>query len=540
MCFGRRYVFGSVLKLQIAVLIVSVTVLLTWVNCQATQLVFGLDTSPDRLIPITIKNPQTFPVSMQVFEGLFDLSEEGKVIPKIVERWETKDYKTWIFHVRKGAYFHTSPIFKGGAKEVTAEDVFYALTRFCSADAYSSFLLTDSIKGAREYNQGKIGHVIGLKVMDKYRLQVELVQPERFFINRISTAWICVFPREADRKEFSDRMGLSMAVGTGPYTLESRTESEIVLRKNEKYWDKKNMPQVDRIVFRVIRNDQNRFVNLQRGNIDMMVLPNSLFPSVFNQNGTLKEKIGKRFNLKLAATFNTHFIGINNRLVPDADLRRAMFWGTDRKEMINAILYGYADQTGGTIPPGINGYQPPFGENLFDPEKSRAFLKKSNYRGEPLSLLIHDIGNSEQIGQIFQVQMSRIGIKINLKKMDFSSVLNMMVKGDCQLFSMFFEYVFSSPEPILINLYSTSKIPVPNFFQFSKPAVDKMLAHLYEIIDERESLKYCARIEAKIMEDAPAIFLYRQKYVILYPKDMTGLEVSGNNHYFLEKVRIAK
>lgn len=540
MCFGRRYVFGSILKLQIVVLIVSVTVLLTWVNCQASQLVFGLDTSPDRLVPITIKNPQTFPVSMQVFEGLFDLNEEGKVIPKIIERWETKDYKTWVFHVRKGVYFHRSPIFKGGDKEVTAEDVFYVLTRFCSADAYSSFLLTDSIKGAREYNQGKTGHVIGLKVMDKYRLQVELVQPERFFINRISTAWICVFPREADKKEFSDKMGLSMAVGTGPYTLESRTESEIVLRKNEKYWDKKNMPQVDRIVFRVIRNDQNRFVNLQRGNIDMMVLPNSLFPSVFNQNGTLKEKIGKRFNFKFAATFNTHFIGINNRLVPDADLRRAMFWGTDRKEMINAILYGYADQTGGTIPPGINGYQPPFGENLFDPEKSMAFLKKSNYRGEPLSLLIHDIGNSEQIGQIFQVQMSRIGIKINLKKMDFSSVLNMMVKGDCQLFSMFFEYVFSSPEPILINIYSTSKIPVPNFFQFSNPAVDKMLAHLYEIKDERESLKYCAGIEAKIMEDAPAIFLYRQKYVILYPKDMTGLEVSGNNHYFLEKVRIAK
>jgi hypothetical protein len=65
-----------------------------------------------------------------------------------------------------------------------------------------------------------------------------------------------------------------------------------------------------------------------------------------------------------------------------------------------------------------------------------------------------------------------------------------------------------------------------------------MLNSLYEMKDEKESVAYCAKIEAKIMEGAPAIFLYRQKYVILYPRGMDGLEVSGNNHYFLEKIRI--
>lgn len=267
-------------------------------------------------------------------------------------------------------------------------------------------------------------------------------------------------------------------------------------------------------------------------------LPSSLFTSVFDKNGTLKDSVGNKFRLNLAETFNSHFIGINNKLVPDVNLRRAMFWGTDRGKMIDAILYGYGDQTGGTIPPGMNGYQSRFKNSLFDPEKAKFYLNKSQYKGEPLDLFVHDIGNSEQIGQIFQSQMARLGIKINLKKMDFNSVLNKMIKGDCQLFSMFFEYVFSSPEPILINLYSSSKIPVPNFMQFSKPEVDKMLAHLYEIRDEGESIKYCTDISARVMEDAPAVFLYRQKYVILYPKNMSGLEISGNNHYFLEKVSI--
>jgi len=522
------------------VLLLSAFCLFAAANCQASQLIFGLDTVPDRLIPIKIKSPQTFPVSMQIFEGLFDLNEKGKVIPKIIQKWNTKDYKTWIFHVREGVYFHRSPIFKNGTREVTAEDVLYSLTRFCSPESYPAFLLTDSVKGAKEFNQGKTDHVSGLRVIDRYTLEVELVRPIRFFLNTISTAWICVFPKEMGSKEFSEKAGLSIAVGTGPYALKSRTENEIILEKNEKYWNKKDMPQIDKILFRVISNDQSRFVNLQRGNIDMMILPSSLFPSVFDRNGKLKEKTVKKFRSKLAATFNSHFIGINNKLVADVNLRRAMFWATDRKKMINTLLYGYADQTGGSIPPGMNGYQPPFGKNLFDPEKAKSYLKKSQYKGEPLELFVHDIGNSEQIGQVFQAQMARVGIKILLRKMDFGSVINKIVKGECQLFSMFLEYVFSSPEPILINFFSSSKIPVPNFFQFSRPGVDKMLAHLYKIGDENESIKYCADISAKIMEDAPAVFLYRQKYVVLYPRNMTGLEVSGNNHYFLEKVRIDK
>ncbi|MBC8459756.1 MAG: ABC transporter substrate-binding protein [Deltaproteobacteria bacterium] len=507
---------------------------------QAMRLVFGLDTAPERLIPIKIKNPQTFPVSMQIFQGLCDLDEKGSVIPCIAESWDTKDYKTWRFHIRRGVFFQKSPIFQNGTREVTAEDVLYCLTRFCSASSYNAFLLIDSVIGAAEYNQGKAEKVKGLSLLDKYTIQIDLLRPELFFINRLSTALVSVFPREVDKKEYGEKVGLSLVVGTGPYVLQSRTETEVVLKRNDNYWNTATQPHFDEITFRVIRNDQMRLVNLQRGNIDLMVLPSSLFPSVFNRNGTLREYISKKFQMKIAATFNTHFLGINNTAIPDVNLRRAMFWGTNRKEIIDTILYGYADLTGGPVPPGIDGYKSPFTDSLFDPDKAKAYLKRSNYRGEPLELLLYDIANSEQVGQIFQAQMANVGIQVVLKKLDFNSVINRMVKGECQLFSMFAEYVFSSPQPILINLFSSSKIPVPNVFHFSNSAVDAMLNSLYTITNEKESVRECSRIVDRIMQGVPGVFLYRQKYVILYPKEMTGLEVSGNNHYFLEKMKIGR
>lgn len=508
---------------------------LSWAKTQ--ELIIGLDNDVERLVPIKIKNPQTLPVSMQIFQGLFDLNEKGEVIPRIIERYETKDCKTWIFHVRGNISFHRSEIFGKGMREVTAEDVVYSLKRFCSAGSFGSFVLTDSIKGAKEYNQGKTDHIEGLKALDKYTVQVILIRPERFFINRLSTAWICVFPKEMDKKEYEEKIGFSIAVGTGPYLLESRTENEIILKKNASYWDKNNMPQIDRLIFRVIRNDQIRLINLLGDKINLMVVPNSLFPSVFHPNGSLKENIRKKYQKKATSTYNIHFIGINNKAVSDVNLRRAMFWGTDRNEIIQAFLYGYGQALGGPVPEGMNGYQPPFPLNLFDPEKARACLKKSSYTGQPLELLVHDIANSEQIGQIFQAQMAKIGINIKLTKMDFGSVIQRILSGDNALFSMFMEWVYSSPEPILINMFSSSKIPVSNFFSFSNPAVDEMLESLYDFQDERESVTFCADIEAKVMEDAPTIFLYRQEYVVLYPKNMAGLEISGNNHYFFEKIK---
>lgn len=506
----------------------------------ARDLVIGLETSAERLIPIAIKSPQTFPVSMQIYEGLFDVDEKGNVIPRVIEKWETKDYRTWTFHVRKGVRFHRSPLFKNGTRELTAKDVLYSLTRFCSAESYSSFLVLDYLEGAREYNQGKADTVRGLEVIGPHTLRVKLVKPVPFFINHISTPVLAVFPQELDQKEYAGKAGLTLAVGTGPYVFKSMTDTEIVLEKNPHYWNRKTVPQVDRIVFRVIKHDQTRLASLIRGNIDLMVLPSSLYSSVFNRDGSLADRFSANYQVKSVATFNSHLIGINNKAISDPNLRRAMFWATDRAQMVASILYGHADVAPGTVPPGINGYEPPFRNSSFDLTKARDYLARSSYKGEPIELLVHDLANSEQIGQIFQAQMAKIGITITLNKMDYGSVIGRMVKGESRLFSMFFEYAFSSPEPILINLFSTAKIPVPNFFQFSDPSVDAMLADLYKLSGIRKSVMRCAEIEARIMEEAPAIFLYRQKYLILHSRDLTGLEVSGNNHYFFEKVRFSR
>lgn len=537
---ARRRRGGTVARALLACLI-AVTTAACWRSPdQGQQLVVGIESETERLDPLTIKNPQTFILSWQIYEGLLGLDEAGQVVPMLAQSWETKDSQTWTFRLRPNVSFQASELFGGPDKSrpVTAADVVWSYTAYCRPTAYSSFLLTDSVKGCADYNAKKATAVEGLRAPDDRTFEITLVKPEPFFINRLTTAWISVFPREAEEPQFKDAWGLRLAVGTGPYRLQSRTDSEVVLVKNLQYWG--GPPAIDRIVYRVIKNDQIRFSELTGGKLDLMVVPTQLLPVLMDAQGKPKAEYAGKYNITAIGTFNSHMIGMNLKRVPDIHLRRAMFYGTDRDEIIRRILYGYADVTAGTIPPGLGGYVPLFPGPLYDQERARAELKQSRYRGEDLELLVHELANSEAIGQAFQAQMKAIGLNVKLTKLDFNSVIGRMVKGEATLFSMFLEYVFSAPEPILLNMFTTAKIPVPNFWSYSDASVDQAVEALRTVASREESIRRSAEIEKTIIDGVPAVFLYRQKYVVMYSKKFDGLKVNGHGHYALKDLKLSR
>ena len=506
------------------------------------KLVIGIEAEPERLNPLTMKNPKNFIIAWQIYEGLLGLDDKGRIIPAIAEKWETSDKRTWRFHIRRNVRFHDDGMFgsSGRGRQVTAHDVVASYTAFCSPAAYPAFLLMDSIAGCADYNAGKSKTVEGIRAIDDFTVDINLIKPEPFFLNRLTSPWIAIFPKEALNKEHKEAWGLDTAVGTGPYRLVSRGDTEIVLERNPDYWDKSQSATIPKLVFRVIKSDPVRLGELKKGGVDLMALPITLYPAVLEQGSGVKSDYNEKFHSITFATFNSHMLGFNLLNVTDLHLRRAMSYGLDRKQIAKELFYGLADVTGGTVPPGTNGYMPVMDvDKLYDPELAREELKQSKYQGEPIELLVHDQMGSEQIGQLFQAQMKALGINVQLTKLDFNSVIGRMVKGDAPMYSMYFDYVLSSPEPILINLFSSSKRPVPNFWQFSDPAIDEELEALRGMAAE-EAVKASARIEQQIMEQAPALFLFRLRQMVLYSKRFENLSVTPHGHYRLAGMRAVK
>jgi ABC-type transport system substrate-binding protein len=500
---------------------------------QPGQLVVGLDAELERLDPLTMKNPKSFIVSWQIYQGLLGLDDAGNIVPEIADHWETKDNVSWQFHIRPGVNFQASDLFgpSARARPVTAEDVVASYTAFCSPAAYPAFLLTDSIKGCADYNAGKATVVDGIRAIDGTTVEVTLLKPEPFFLNRLTTPWIAIFPREALEPKYKDTWGLTFAVGTGPYQLVSRNDNEVVLKRNPDYWDQGQTPAVEKLVFRIIKNDQVRLAELEKGGIDMMLVPPQLFPVVLDSSGSLKSQYGTKFSVQTFKTYNSHMIGMNVNLIPDLHLRRAMYYGVNRQQIVQTLLYGKADVTGGTVPPGMNGYVPPFDPSkLYDPRLAHEELAKSSYKGQPIEMLVHEQADSAQIGQLFQSEMKDLGINVQLTKLDFNSVIGRMVKGDAPMFSMFLDYVFSSPEPVLLNMFSSSKRPVPNFWQFSDPTIDSELDELRQL-QSAAAIKKSEEIERQIMDQAPTIFLFRLNGVVLHSTRWRDIPINPHGYF---------
>src|SRR6202162_1479013 len=95
-----------------------------------------------------------------VFERLLTydyLARPPKLVPEAAEGMPqiSDNGKTYVFRIRKGAYFAPDPAFKGAKRELTAEDVAYSIKRHMDPKnrSYWQWLVDRQIVGLEELAQ---------------------------------------------------------------------------------------------------------------------------------------------------------------------------------------------------------------------------------------------------------------------------------------------------------------------------------------------------------------------------------------------------
>ena len=129
-------------------------------------------------------------VLTNLYDGLVEADEYGKVVPAIAESWETEDNGlTWTFHLRKGVKWVDQ---NGNEKgEVTAQDFLTSLEwvlNFHKNDAANTSMPMEMIAGAEDYynmtnemdadaalaltaESPEFADTVGIKAVDDYTLQ---------------------------------------------------------------------------------------------------------------------------------------------------------------------------------------------------------------------------------------------------------------------------------------------------------------------------------------------------------------------------------
>jgi ABC-type transport system substrate-binding protein len=104
---------------------------------------------------------------------------------------------------------------------------------------------------------------------------------------------------------------------------------------------------------------------------------------------------------------------------------------------------------------------------------------------------------------------------------------------------MSFEYVYSTPMPIIDGLMNSKRIPSPNFWRYSNSAVDAALAEFSQAADSDAANKIAAKIVGLAQDDPPSVYLYQTLTNVIQQRRVQNLTINGHSVPMLWRVTLA-
>jgi oligopeptide transport system substrate-binding protein len=345
-------------------------------------------------------------IAMHVFSRLVDNDENGKIYPSLLKDMPkvSPDGLTYFFELRHDIKFSTG-------EKLNSFDVKFTFERMLRPETKGnkSTWVFDTIKGAKDLEDGKAKDLSGFKILDINKFEIQLDKPYAPFIQGLATAYASIFP-EKECTEFKEEWN-SKIIGSGPFKVLSwEKDKEIVLVKNENYFGTK--PKLDKIVNTIVDKSHDDFAKTQvlydLGELDIISIPADKY-------NDYKDDPKYKNDLQVIQNMNTRYLTLNNQngIFKDQKVRQAISLAIDRKKLCDVILNGSAIPAYTIIPKGIDGYDENAGIE-FNVEKSKELLKEAGYpKGFTIDYLMR-YKAVQPMDFAIQGMLQQIGIKLNM------------------------------------------------------------------------------------------------------------------------------
>jgi peptide/nickel transport system substrate-binding protein len=254
---------------------------------------------------------------------------------------------------------------------------------------------------------------------DPATVRVTLKHPWAPFLSDVSLFDTGIYP-EAYFKKVGASYMTAHPIGTGPYMFDSWKRGQYLrLKKNPHYWMADKFP-MQYVEYDLIPNDNTRLLKVEAGELDVdNVLPYNLIAQVKN-NPSVKVVIDR--------STQTNYLVPNHKVAPfgDVKVRQAITHAIDRAALVKAVLYGYGTPANSFMPRGAIDYDPNIPVPSYDPALARKLLSQSSVpHGFTMNF---EVGSGDTVGNqtavIFKSEVAPLGIKVNIKPMDLTTLFH--------------------------------------------------------------------------------------------------------------------
>lgn len=487
-----------------------------------------------------------------IYEGLVKFNVSTLAIePCLAEKWEVLDNgKKFVFHLRKGVKFHDDPCFPDGkGREMNAHDVKFCFDLLCynrPTDIQAFWLFKDLVVGANEYNDatGKNpkdnSGVSGIKVIDDYTIEINLIRPFSVFIDRLALPSTAIYAKEAYEK-YGSEMRIK-TVGTGPFKIKSVLDNQVVfLEKNPNYWEKdefgNQIPYLDFIKITFLKEKKIELAAFKKGDIDLVYrLPFEMMEEVVDSKNNLKPDYAN-FQLQYKNAMNIQYYGFLHpgKIFHDKKVRQAFCYAIDREKIATFTYKGSGVPAKyGFIPPGCGTYDATKVKGYtFDPEKAQNLLAEAGFpkgQGFPkVTLQINSGGgrNGQVAEAIKKMIEETLNVPIDIVTVTWAQHSESVEAAKCDFYRLGWIADYPDPENFL-NLFLSMHVPADlktktyiNSFRYKNPEFDKLLNLALATTDEKLRNEYYAKADQIVIDDAVVLpIMYDIDYRLLQPNLM--------------------
>ncbi|KKR02490.1 MAG: Extracellular solute-binding protein family 5 [Candidatus Yanofskybacteria bacterium GW2011_GWA1_39_13] len=460
-----------------------------------------------------------------IYSGLMKYNDEGKLVPDLAKSYEiSSDGLNYTIYLKENVKWHDGT-------PMTAQDVVF------------------TIQTAQNTDYGSLQRInwrgVEIEAVDKYTIILKLKNKYAQFLNNLTLnilpqhVWQNVKPVNFALSDFNLK-----PIGSGPYKFKKLKKDDAgriksyELESNKNFYD--GRPYIDNIELKFYASEDELIDEYNRNSIENL--------SFVSANNLKKIKFKKRLNiqeLKLPRYFGVFFNENEAKILSDKNIRLALNYGTDKKDLINKILDGRGIETNSPMMGEILDMASDVKTYNFDQEKAKKLLADSGWGNpddkgvlsktekakskndkpvaEKLTLRLTTPTWSElnSVANLLKEQWAKIGVELVIEVLP-SQDLQQVIKERGYQMLLFGEILNIDPDPFSLWHSSQKRDPGLNLSLYDNKTADGLLEKARQTLNPLERIKQYQDFQKLVVEDVPAVFLYNPLYVYAQANSIKG------------------
>ena len=513
-----------------------------------TTFVFANQGEPVSLDPAIITDGISNRITRQIYQGLVKYKgATTEVIPALAEKWEvSKDGTVWTFTLRKGVKFHDGNPFD-------AEAVVWNFDRW-RLSKHPQHENQTKAGQTFEYYEAQFGGfdekslITKVEAVNPATVRITLKAPQGpFLANLAMFVFDLVSPKAVEKwgTEFGKH-----PVGAGPFKfVEWKVGQEVILEPNKDYWDKANMPKIQRLVIRNIKDNSQRLAALKAGEVQGF--------EGLNPDDVKVVRADPNLQILLRPTNTTGYVAFNYKVKEfrDPRVRQAIAHAINKKGIVDALYGGTGMVATQFQPPPLWGYNKELKDYAYNPEQAKSLLKDAGFgqglkeitwedgKREPLQFWYMPVSrpyfpNPKEIAEAIAADLAKAGITVQLQTTDWTVYLDKRKNGQLPLYMLGWTGDNGDPDNFVCYFFCSPGASREGFYT-NQPLTDVLL-QAQKMTDQKKRAELYRKAEQMIHDDVSRIFIANNQPPLPFRKNVKGYVPNPTNSEFFNTVYVEK